>query len=319
MAKDQGQVGENKSAVVKSMPMACSNEDAAVELMEQLCWGENPFCSHCGDTNVYKMMDSKTGKRNKDYRWRCNGCKKMFTVRMNTVMESSRIPLRHWCYAFWAACSSKKGVSALQIKRMTGLTYKSALFLMHRIRESMTTNSTPMTGIVEADETYIGGKPRKGTGKHKRGRGIKKTPVFGIVERNGRVKSQVIASVNAANLKGAILELVDRNAHVMTDENPCYNGLGNDFAGHSSVCHSANEFVRNGIHTNTMESAWALLKRGIYGVFHNVSKKHLHRYLSEFDFRYNTRKVDDGERVRAAVRNGVGRRLAYQDLISTPI
>jgi len=166
MAKDQSKPGISDDEVVRDIPLACSNERAAIEFFERRRWGDEPCCPHCGDTNVYEMTHRKTGERNARYLWRCksDGCRKQFTVRIGTVMAESRIPLRHWCMALWLACSSKKGCVAKQIQRMTGLTYKSALFLMHRIRFAMApvneNDGGKMMGTVEADETYVGGKPR---------------------------------------------------------------------------------------------------------------------------------------------------------------
>ena len=174
--------------MVEEMPLVCSDETAAVEFFEEQMWGGTPRCAHCGETHVYQMKDAKTGQRNKRFLWRCHGCKKQFTVRVGTVLEESRIPLRHWAYAFWRAATSKKGVAALEIQRQCQISYQSALFLMHRIRFAMTPDNgtTPkLPGIVECDETYVGGKPRPGTGPHKRGRGTSKVPVAGMVERGG--------------------------------------------------------------------------------------------------------------------------------------
>src|ERR1035441_8839418 len=181
----------DKSEVIKEMPLGCSNEALAVEFFERPLWSGTPRCPHCHSTNVYKMVDAKTGERNKRYLWRCHDCKKQFTVRVGTVLEESRIPLRHWAYAFWRAATSKKGVAALEIKRQCQISYKSALFLMHRIRFAMTPEAgtvPKLAGIVECDETYVGGKPRPGTGPHKCGRGTSKTPVFGMVERGGNIR-----------------------------------------------------------------------------------------------------------------------------------
>src|SRR3989440_3162357 len=156
-----GQVAAAKSEIVAALPAACSDELTAVEFIERQRWGDEPACPRCGDTDVYQMR-GRNGERNARFLWDCRGCRRQFTVRIGTVFEDSRIPLRHWCYAFWAACASKKGVSALQIKRQTGLSYKSALFLMHRIRYAMTPTRSPrLDGTVEVDETYVGGKPRQ--------------------------------------------------------------------------------------------------------------------------------------------------------------
>ena len=315
MARDQGKVGENASEVVRSLPIACADEDAAVNFLEQLRWRGKPCCPHCASEAVYPMVDRKTGGRERNHRWRCRGCGERYTVRTGTVMEESRIPLRHWCWAFWQLCSSKKGISAKQIQRQTGLSYKSALFLLHRVRFAMLDMSgVKLTGTVEADETYIGGKPRTGTGPHKRGRGTKKTPVFGVVERGGKVRTRVVPDVTASTLKGAIREFVHQDARIMTDENAAYRGIGAEFAGgHGAVRHSVGQYVDGDNHTNTAEGVFSIIKRGMYGVYHNVSKRHLPRYLAEFDFRYNTRQTDDGGRVEAALAGAVGKRLMYRE------
>src|SRR3989440_1376102 len=167
-----GQVAAAKSEIVAALPAACSDELTAVEFIERQRWGDEPACPRCGDTDVYQMR-GRDGQRNKRFLWLCRGCGDQFTVRIGTVFEDSRIPLRHWCYAFWAACASKKGVSAMQIKRMTGLSYKSALFLMHRIRFAMAENygeQALLDGTVEVDETYVGGRVhRPGTSHFGRG------------------------------------------------------------------------------------------------------------------------------------------------------
>ena len=305
----------SKSEMIDEIPLACSDELAAVELLEALRWRKNPVCVHCGSASVYKMTDAVTGNRNKRYLWRCHGCKKQYTVRIGTVYEESRIDLRHWCYAFWRAATSKKGVAALEIQRQCQISYKSALFLMNRIRFAMApdTDNPKLKGTVECDETYVGGKPRPGTGEHKRGRGTKKTPVFAAVERDGDIRRQVVADVSGATLKGAIREMVDQQARIMTDDFPAYNGIGNEFAGgHEAVCHSTREYVRGDIHTNTAESSFALVKRGLMGIYHSVSKEYLHRYLWQFDFMWNARKFNDGERTIMAIKLAEGKRLVYK-------
>lgn len=203
MKRRQRGVGNDKSDVIRDVPLACADEDAAVEFMELLRWDE-PCCPRCGDVNVYQMKDRETGERSKRYLWRCRGCKRQYTVRIGTVMEDSPIPMRHWCYAFWAACASKKGISALQIKRHTGVTYVSALFMMHRVRLAMADDHAlpgKLTGDVEADETYVGGKPRyKGTGFKTRAK--RKTPVIALVERGGdvRAKPMKVTEANVASV-----------------------------------------------------------------------------------------------------------------------
>ncbi len=201
----------SKSLVIENIPLACSDELAAVEFLRNSAGAMTPACVKCGSVEVYKMTDAKTGERNKRFLWRCRDCKEQYTVRIGTVYEESRIELRHWCYAFWRACTSKKGVSALEIKRHCQISYKSALFLMNRIRFAMAPipKRPKLTGTVEVDEIYIGGKPRyKGTDK--RGRGTNKTPVFCAVERDGEIRRRIVADVTAQTLKGAIREEVDR-------------------------------------------------------------------------------------------------------------
>jgi len=191
---------------------------------------------------------------------------------------------------------------------------------MNRIRFAMAPDnpevSDKLTGTVECDETYIGGKPRI-RGKATRGRGTKKTPVFAAVERHGRIQRQVIADVSGKTLKGAIREMVDKQARIMTDDFVSYTGIGKEFAGgHGVVAHSTNEYVRGDIHTNTAESSHALVKRGIVGIYHNISREYLHRYLWHFDFLWNNRKLNDGERTMLAIRGAEGKRLMYQQPVN---
>lgn len=300
---------------IQDLPAACADEAVAVEFMEKHRWGEHPGCPHCGDMDVYQMK-SRDGAREKHYRWRCRGCKKQYSVRTGTVFEDSRIPLRHWCFAFWRASTSKKGVSALEIKRQTGLSYKSSLFLLHRIRFAMApVDGNPLTGTVEVDETYVGGKPRY----KKKGRKAameNKSAVVAIVQRNGQVRSMVVPNVTAKTLKNAIRDNVDRRARIMTDEAKQYRGIGREFkGGHHTVKHSAGEYVRGDVTTNTVEGYFSIVKRGLNGIYHSVSKKHLHRYLAEFEFRYNRRELDDGERTVAAIQAADGKRLRYREPI----
>jgi transposase-like protein len=263
-------------------------------------------------------MDGKDGARNPRYLWRCRDCNAQHTVRTGTVFEDSKIPLRHWCYAFWAACASKKGVSALQIKRMTGLSYKSALFLMHRVRFAMADgpgDGPKLNGRVEIDETYVGGKPRyKGIINHGRmGRGTDKFPVLAMVERGGSVRAMTLPKVNSNNLKAEIRKNISLTATVYTDEYPLYKFIASEFeGGHKRIRHAQRQYVQGDVHTNTVEGFFSLLKRGMMGTFHSVSREHLHRYVAEFAFRYNTRKLDDGERTSIAIKNAEGKRLLYR-------
>lgn len=305
----------SKSQLVEDMPLACSNELAAVEFFERQRWGDTPACVHCGSVGVYKMVDAKTGERNRRFLWRCRDCNRQFTVRIGTVYEESRIELRHWCYAFWRACTSKKGVSALEIKRQCQISYKSALFLMNRIRFAMAPDpdSPKLTGTVECDETYIGARRPRHFGVNKRGRGTQKIPVFCAVERQGQLRRRIVADVTGKTLRAAIREEVDRQARIITDELPSYRGIGMEFPSHETVNHGTREYVRGDVHTNTVESSHALVKRGIVGIYHNVSRDYLHRYLWQFDFMWNNRTLNDGERTIAAVRAAEGKRLMYKE------
>lgn len=314
MAKVQNQSTKNDEPI-QALPAACADELKAVEFMEQHRWGDAPGCPHCGDMNVYKMT-GKDGGREKHFRWRCRGCKQQFSFRTGTVFEDSRIPARHWCFAFWRAATSKKGVSALEIHRQTGLSYKSCLFMLHRIRFAMApTDGNPLTGTVEIDETYVGRGTPGTMGRKLSGN---KSAVVAMVERGGKVRSMVVPDVTAKTLKTAIRNNVDRRARIMTDEYGAYKGLGKEYAGgHETVRHSAGEYVRGDAYTNTAESYFNILKKGITGIYHSVSKKHLHRYLAEFEFRYNHRELRDGERVVAAIEAADGKRLRYRDPVDS--
>jgi hypothetical protein len=218
------------------------------------------------------MTDSKTGARQANYRWRCKDCKEQYTARKGTVFEDSKIPLRRWCFAFWRASTSKKGVSALEIHRQTGLSDKSCLFMLHRIRFAIApADSNPLTGIVECDETYIGGKPRHPA--EEREKWTSKVPVMAMLERGGRVRPMVIPDVSGATLKGAIRENVDRRARIMTDEHKGYRGIGKEFdGGHQTVKHTAGEYARGDVSTSSVEGSFSILKRGPHGIYHSVSK-----------------------------------------------
>jgi len=317
-----------KSEIVKGMPAIFGNELLAVEFFEAQRWGNTPRCPHCDTKNVYKM-EGRDGKRSARFLWRCRACSVQYTVRTGTVYEDSRLPLRHWTYAFWRGCTSKKGVSALEISRQCQITYKSALFLMHRIRFAMKeaeTPNTPQLGgdkTVEVDETYCGGKPRPGTGPHKRGRGTDKTPVVAMVERGGEVRTKVVPNVNQKNLGLFLDRNIARGSVVNTDQSSIYHTILYPIikwpgGAHQIVNHSKREYARHNLdgtvsHVNHAESFFSLLKRGLMGTFHCVSKEHLHRYCDEFSFRWNTRTLNDGERIVAAIKSSVGKRLVYAE------
>ncbi len=271
------------------------------------------------------MKDRKTGGRNRRFLWLCKGCWKQYTVRVGTVLEDSLIPLRHWAYGFWAAAVSKKGISSLQVKRATGLTYKSALFMMHRIRFAMQEDYSAqpkLSGTVEADEVYVGGQPRNKQARRGRAKGWlgHKGPVVSLVERGGNIHSFVTADVHVASVGRILCENVTLDSHLMTDSAPVYRAtrIAKPFRRHGMTDHQKGEYAKSdGAHSNTVESAFSLLKRGIYGTFHNVSRKHLHRYVAEFDFCWNARKIDDSARTELAIRCGEGKRVRYRAPLAT--
>lgn len=292
-------------------------EDEARVILENIRWNGKPKCPHCGSFNVTRLK-SDVSKSTRDGLLQCNTaeCRGQFTVLKGTVMEDSHITLRQWLQAFYSMCSHKKGVSALQLQRNLGLgSYHSAWRLAHRVRLAM--KELPLAGllkgVVEVDETYVGGKPRKGTGKiSKRGRGTEKAPVMALIERNGKSVSMPIEKVNAKTLKTAIREMVDKNSTIMTDEWKSYTGIGKEFVGgHGVINHGLGQYVNGDISTNTAESYFALLKRGVNGTFHHISRQHLFRYCDEFSFRWNNRKVTDGERTTQAIKGIEGKRLIY--------
>jgi len=255
----------------------------------------------------------------------CNACRKQFTVTVGTVMERSKVSLSRWLMAFHLMCSSKKGFSALQLQRNLELgSYKTAWFMFHRIRHAMEAGELAIafSGSVEVDETYIGGKPRRRnrvrlTGS-KPGRGTDKTPVIVLVERDGRARTKPIERVDRETLHSEIRSIVDTSATILTDEYRPYRGIGKHYeGGHHTVTHSHYEYARRNaqgfsVHVNTAESFFSLVKRGHYGVYHQMSKKHLHRYCAEFDFRWNHRRINDSARTEAALKQVQGKRLMYE-------
>jgi transposase-like protein len=251
--------------------------------------------------------------------WKCGGCRKQFTVTVGTIFSDSHIPLNKWLLAIHLLCSSKKGMSAHQLHRLLGVTYKSAWFMAHRIRHAMKQEplKTKLSGTVEVDETFVGGK-RRGIGRRGRpGAGSHKSPVVSLVQRDGQVRSFYVPNVSAKNLKEVMRGNVQPDANIMTDDFSAYDWVKKEFRQHDIIRHSEERYSRREggkkINTNTVEGFFSLVKRGIVGVYHHVSRRHLPRYLSEFDFRYNSRHMDDGERTMLAIRKAAGKRLQYRE------
>jgi transposase-like protein len=294
-----------------------SDETAARELLESMRWPNGPECPACGQTStVYRMLKLATSKKpGRPGLLRCRACKKQFTATTGTVFEDSHIPVSKWLLAIHLLAASKKGMSAHQFHRMLGVTYKSAWFMAHRLRYAMEQHpamASLLTGIVEADETYVGGR-RKGTRRGRPGPESHKTPVVALVERGtGRVRAFPMPRVTAENLETAILANVDMKAELQTDDYFAYRTVGQQMARHGVVNHSAKEYVKGNDYTNTAEGFFSLLKRGVTGVYHHVGRGHLNRYCDEFSFRYEHRKISDGTRASLIVSGAEGKRLTYK-------
>jgi transposase-like protein len=303
-----------------------SDEEKAREYIEKLRWPDGPVCPHCGLIgNAYRLtpQDSKKGQHVRPGVWKCGGCRAQFTVTVGTIFEDSKIPLSKWLLAYHLLCSSKKGMSAHQLHRMLKVTYRSAWFMAHRIRYTMTQEplSSKLDGIVEIDETWIGGKLRRGRTKeeskeNRRNKTANKAPVVAVLQRGGRVQSMHVQRVTAENLKPIVEKMISEDAHVMTDSATTLVGVLKGRK-HDQVNHFKKEYARHEdgvcITTNSVEGFFGILKRGINGVYHHVGQQHLHRYLTEFDYRYNTRKQTDSVRTVEALKSTTGKRLMLRD------
>ncbi len=296
-----------------------TDNNAAREAMEAVMWPMGPVCPHCGSVEKLGKVEGKAARPGLYY---CGACKKQFTVTVGTIFERSKVPLSKWWLAVHLMASSKKGMSAHQLHRMLGVSYQTAWFMEHRIREAMREGGlAPMGGegeVVEIDETFIGKKEGvdkpKGGWKHK-------NVVLSLVERGGSVRSFHIESTKKKDVLPIVRENIARETHVMTDEAVQYAQLRGDFAAHGAVDHSRDEYAYDDrktserVHTNTVEGYYSIFKRGMTGVYQHCGEKHLHRYLAEFDFRYSNRVglgVDDAERTARILRGAKGKRLMYR-------
>jgi transposase-like protein len=291
-------------------------DDKARKHLESVLWKDGVVCPKCKCNDQSKFSDIKpnaAAKTRAGLRW-CANCKDKFTVTIGTVFEDSKIPLRKWLIAWYLLCSSKKGISSLQLQRLLELgSYRSALFMAHRIRHALKENgyADKMDGTIEADETFVGGISR-GKGQSGRKSTIR---VLAMVQRGGAARSKVMPTVNGANLKQAIRDNVKAGAHLHTDGSGAFAGLGYEY-NHKSVIHGLGEFSRhegeNVVTTASVESFFSLLKRGVVGTFHHVSAQHLPLYLAEFEHRHNCRKMTDGERTDVGLQMAQGKRLIYK-------
>lgn len=298
------------------------DEAAAYRFVEAIVWPNGPTCPHCGNADAARIY-SITGEKARIGLRTCGDCRKQFTVKVGTIFESSHVPMCKWLQAMHLLCSSKKGISSHQLHRLLDVQYKTAWFMSHRIREAMRSGSLalPMggdgsSGIVEADETFIGrkkGAPVKRAYHHK-------NAVLSLVERGGDVRSFHVDKADSATIMPIVRENIAKEAKVMTDEAKYYSKIGDEFAEHGSVNHGAGEYVRGDAHTNTLEGYFSIFKRGMKGIYQHCDERHLHRYVGEFDFRYNNRSargVEDEARMSKAVRGVRGKRLKYRQAIET--
>ncbi len=297
------------------------DEAAAFEKLESIVWPEGPNCPHCGAVDCIYKIKPNPEKKVRMGLHKCGECRKQFTVKVGTVFESSHVPLHKWFQAVYLMASSKKGISSHQLHRTLEVTYKTAWFMAHRIREAMRDGVlAPMGGageIVEVDETFIGHdtdiKPRHS----KKGRGYAhKHKILTLVQRGGRARSMVVNDLKATTIIPILHEQIDRETHIMTDEAGHYRILDQIFEGHDFVRHGQGKYGRGNISTNTIEGYFSIFKRGMKGTYQHCTKRHLHRYLAEFDFRYNNREANgfsDPERFVNVLAGVAGKRLLYLD------
>jgi len=280
------------------------NEEACIDYLIEQRWNNKPVCPHCGsDRKIYKIRKGRI--------LTCADCRKQFTVKVGTIFEDSALSLQKWFMAVYILTAHKTGISSIQLSKDINVTQKTAWFMLHRIRHVVKTKSfdKPLSGTIETDESYFGGKS-----SGKRGRGSEnKSAVFGMVQRQGEVRAMPVPNVKGKTLKKIISDNVETGSNIMTDEFLSYNGLSKDYI-HQRIGHLKKEFVRGGVHTQNIENFWSLLKRGINGTYISISKKHLHRYTDEFSYRYNTRKTNDSQRFASAL-SQVQSRLTYRELI----
>jgi transposase-like protein len=295
------------------------DDDAARLHLEALLWPHGAACPHCGVTG--DRITKLQGKSTRPGVYKCKDCRKPFSVTVGTVMERSHVPLHKWVLAAHFMASSKKGMSALQLQRLLGTNYETAWFLFHRLRECpKDAKRGPMGGsgkVIEADETYVGGKMSNMHRSKRPARDValdRKHKIVTLVERDGEARSFHVANVTAKTIRNVLVTNVSRKSDLMTDGSNIYLGVGAEFESHRWTDHASGEYVRpGGVHSNTAESFFAILKRGVYGSFHSISEAHMHRYLVEFDFRYSTRKLSDVERAEELLKGAKGKRLQYRN------
>lgn len=293
-----------------------TDENKARAHLEAIRWPHGPVCPHCGNADKKRIYDiaANPAKKIRAGLRECGECGEQFTVQTGSVMESSHVPLNKWVLAYRLMASAKKGISAHQMHRTIGVTYKTAWFMCHRIRFAFDGDTTKLKGTVEADETFVGGEGDRKT------QFSRKTPVVALIERGGKMVTRVVTNVSQRNLGQVLNECVDKSAIVNTDDHDAYKPALKEFKRHDVVTHSRNEYHRKNPDgtistTNSAESFFSLLRRGVYGSWHHVSREHLSKYSSEFAFRWNHRHITDGARMAAAVPMMQGKRLTYRQAV----
>ena len=297
---------------LEELTAAFPDEQSCIRHFRSIRWANGPFCPYCGGTKIYHFADDKTHK--------CGDCRQRFSIKVGTIFEDTKLPLRKWFIAIWLITSHKKGVASTQLARDVGVTQKTAWFMTHRLREAAKTKSfnKPLKGDVEIDETFVGGKERN---KHEWKRqhagtgGVGKTAVFGMLEREGDIRAMKVDDLTAKTVQAKVVEHVEPGSNIMSDESASYVGLEGRFH-HHTVNHGVGEYVRDYFcHVNGLEGAWSHFKRQVFGIHHWISAKHIDRYLNEFTWRYNRRKSGEGDRVNALLAAADGKRITYPQLI----
>ncbi|MXW85906.1 MAG: IS1595 family transposase [Boseongicola sp. SB0667_bin_21] len=304
--------GSAKTLSVRQVLKMFPDDDSVIEWLEKTRWDGKPVCAHC------KSGERVSNPKSKPHTYWCGSCRKNFTVTTGTIFHATKTPLPNWIYAMYSVMTARKGVSAMQLSKELEVQYRTAWYMLHRIREACGDGDDTLAGIIEMDEVFIGGREgaKHANKKLRAGRGtVGKTPVMGARQRGGKTVAKPVENADMKTANEFAVETVSEGSTVYTDDSKIYGKL--PFA-HDSVNHSANEYVRGDCHTNGMESVWAVFKRSLHGTWHHVSRSHLHRYVNEATMRLNSGNVrrDTIDRMESLVRNIDDKRIRYKDLIA---